>query len=235
MTKPKGSKPRAVSVRNGKDLAKKIAKAAGVKVEKAAPALPKVTATVKGKTLASDSDVLLEARTIAVTIRGLRHREDGLAGELKEVRAKITTQTDHLNSLLLDAAAGQTRLPLGEKTVDLAPTKVTGPDGAESKIPPAKGGRWLKCAHGERTLSLHEDRGDWVATLDGQQVGKFSTPGAAEGALRDKVGVKPEAVLRWTEDGKALEPRTFKPAATEPEKAPEKAKDEKPTKDTAAA
>lgn len=200
----KDKKPRAESVRDGKDLAKKISKATGV-----LPA-PKPAAPVRPRAIASDSDVLAEARTIATGIRGLRRREDALSGELKEVRAKITTQTDHLNTLLLDSAAGQSRLPLGDPKPATSAPAATPPTPAKSPAP----SRLLKAVHGAHTATLHTDHDDWIACVDGIQVGKFTAPGAAEGCVREKIGLKDsDPAIAWTEDGKPLADRSaFAPA-----------------------
>lgn len=149
--------------------------------------------------VASDAEVLQEARTIATTIRGLRHREDGLSAELKEVRAKITTQTDHLNELLLDAAKGQTRLNFD------APT-------APAKQPPAKPSTTSDDAPwGIQTVLdgvilrvTRAENGDSIAALvdlhpDGDPepfvIGTYGSVQAAQNALLDEVnhhGDQPE-------------------------------------------
>lgn len=97
---PKKSKPKEV-----RDL-KKLPAALGMKKEKATKAGKPTVA------LASDTEIRAELRVLATTIRGLRHREEALSGELKEVRARITTLLDQEQVLILDGDKGQTRLAL---------------------------------------------------------------------------------------------------------------------------
>lgn len=137
-------------------------------------------------TAAGEHETLVEAKRIAATIRGLRHEEEGLSGELKEVRARITTLTDEQSRVLLDDAAGQQRLPFSgaDKPAKNGkrqepPSRAEQPGGLETDV------------DGWR-LRITTDPDGYVATKEkdgkAEQVGVFTVVQNAQNELLDGIG-----------------------------------------------